>query len=101
MITTSSGNGFADVGRPRTTAECPYVDTEESASRQVDPTLRLNWTGNVGSLCHDESGGRSPEVPGRGLKGAGAAKVRRRCYRAEPVLLNVLHDIAGVKRYVL
>ena len=85
MITTSSGNGFADVGRPRTTAECPYVDTEESASRQVDPTLRLNWTENVGSMCHRESDVRAPEVVGRRLKGAKAAKVWRRCYRIDSI----------------
>ncbi len=84
MMSTTSGNGFADVGRPKTTAECRYVVVDVSASRQVDPTFRLNWTENVGSLCHGESGGGSPELPGRGLKGAGAAKVWRRCYRVEP-----------------
>ena len=84
MISSNSGNGFADVGRLRATAKHPYVDTGESASRQVDPTLRPNWTENVGSLCHGESAGGSPEVPGRGLRGAGAAKVWRRCNRVEP-----------------
>ncbi len=91
MISTTSGNGFANVGRSKVTAKCPYVDTEESASRQVDPTIRLNWTENVGSLCHRESAGGSPELPGRGLKGAGAAKVWRRCHRVDLVALNVLH----------
>jgi hypothetical protein len=84
MISTTSGNGFADVGPLRATAKCPYVDTEESASRQVDPTFRLNWTENVGSLCHGESGSGSREVVGRGLKYAKAAKVWRWCYRIEP-----------------
>ncbi len=75
MISTDSGNGIAIVGGPKATATCPYVDTEESASRQVDPTLRPNWTKNAGSLCLGESGGKFPELPGRGLKGAGVAKV--------------------------
>jgi len=101
MISSNSGNGFADVGHPKATAECPYVDSEESASRQVNPTFRLNWTENVGSMCHGESDGRSPEVLGRGLRGAKAAKVWRRCHRIEPVLLNALHDVSGVKQYVL
>ena len=85
MISTTSGNGFADVGRPKTTAECRYVGTVASGSRQVDPTYRPNRTENVGSLCHGESGGVLPEAPGRVLKGAGAAKVWRRCYRTETV----------------
>ncbi len=101
MISTTSGNGFADVDRPKATAKCPYVDTGESASRQVDPPFRPNWTKNVGSLCHDESGGRSLEVLGGGLRGAEAAKVRRRCYGLSPLLLKVLHDVSGVKRYIL
>jgi len=84
MISSNSGTGFANVDRPKTTAKCRYVDTEVSGSRQVDPTFRLNWTENVGSLCHVEGGGASLEVLGGGLRGAKAAKVWRGCYRIEP-----------------
>ena len=86
MISSNSGYGFADISRSKTTAQCRYVEAEVSGSRQVDPTYRPNWTENVGSLCHGEGGGGAPEGPGRGLRGAEAAKVRRRCYRVETVL---------------
>jgi len=70
MISTTSGNGFADVGHLKVTADPRYVDGEASGSRQVDPTFRLNWTENMGSLCHGEGGGSSPEVLGKSPKGA-------------------------------